>query len=99
MRGRKSSITTSKPCERVFRRVRAGRSRYAVSIELLRRAKEMYPDGLTKSGLMVGLGETPEEIVRTMRDLRGAEVDILTIGQYLRPTPKHVADRPLLSPG
>jgi lipoyl synthase len=75
--------------ERVFRRVRTGRSRYAVSTELLRKAKEMFPDGLTKSGLMVGLGETREEIVDTMRDLRGADVDILTIGQYLRPTPKH----------
>ena len=75
--------------QRVFRRVRTGRSRYAVSTELLRKAKEMFPDGLTKSGLMVGLGETREEIVDTMRDLRGADVDILTIGQYLRPTPKH----------
>ena len=76
--------------ERVFRRVRTGRSRYAVSIELLRKAKEMSGEGLTKSGLMVGLGETREEIIDTMRDLRGAQVDILTIGQYLRPTPKHV---------
>ncbi len=75
---------------RVFRRVRAGKSKYETSIELLRRAKEMDPDGLTKSGLMVGLGETPEEVIATMRDLRGAGVDILTIGQYLRPTPKHV---------
>jgi lipoic acid synthetase len=77
--------------ERVFRRVRTGRSRYAVSIELLRKAKGMFGEGLTKSGLMVGLGETREEIVATMRDLRGAQVDILTIGQYLRPTPKHVS--------
>ncbi|HEY8686885.1 MAG TPA: lipoyl synthase [Chloroflexota bacterium] len=77
--------------ERVFRRVRTGRSRYAVSLELLRKAKEMFGEGLTKSGLMVGLGETRDEIVSTMRDLRGAQVDILTIGQYLRPTAKHVA--------
>jgi lipoyl synthase len=77
--------------QRVFPRVRPGRSKYAVSIELLRRAKDLYPDGLTKSGLMVGLGETGDELVDTMRDLRGAKVDILTIGQYLRPTPKHVA--------
>ena len=77
--------------ERVFPRVRPGRSKYAVSIDLLRRAKHLYPDGLTKSGLMVGLGETRNEIVNTMRDLRSAMVDILTIGQYLRPTPKHVA--------
>ncbi|HEX6507641.1 MAG TPA: lipoyl synthase [Chloroflexota bacterium] len=77
--------------ERVFPRVRPGRSRYAVSIELLRRAKEMAPAGLTKSGLMVGIGESHEEVVATMRDLRGAGVDILTIGQYLRPTAKHIA--------
>ncbi|MDQ2744414.1 MAG: lipoyl synthase [Chloroflexota bacterium] len=75
---------------RVFRRVRPGRSKYHISIEVLRRAKEMYPDGLTKSGLMVGLGETMDEVVGTMRDLRGAKVDIMTIGQYLQPTPKHV---------
>jgi lipoic acid synthetase len=74
---------------RIFRRVRPGRSRYEISIELLRRAREMSSDGLTKSGLMVGLGETLDEVVDTMRDLRGSEVDILTIGQYLRPTPKH----------
>ena len=77
--------------ERVFPRVRPGRSRYRLSIEVLRRAKELSADGLTKSGLMVGLGETIDEIVQTMHDLRGAEVDILTIGQYLQPTPKHVA--------
>ena len=75
---------------RVFRRVRTGRSRYEISIELLRQAKEMARDGLTKSGLMVGLGETHDEILGTMRDLRAAKVDILTIGQYLRPTQKHV---------
>jgi len=75
---------------RVFRRVRPGRSKYHISIEVLRRAKEMYPDGLTKSGLMVGLGETMNEVVDTMRDLRRAHVDIMTIGQYLQPTPKHI---------
>lgn len=76
---------------RVFRRVRPGRSRYEISIEFLRRAKEMAPDGLTKSGMMVGLGETKGEVLETMRDLRDVNVDILTIGQYLRPTAKHVA--------
>jgi len=75
---------------RIFPRVRPGRSRYGVSIELLRRAKDLAPDGLTKSGLMVGFGETHEEVLGTMRDLRGAHVDILTIGQYLQPTQKHV---------
>ncbi len=76
--------------ERVFRRVRPGRSNYRLSLDVLRTAKEMYPEGLTKSGLMVGLGETTDEIVQTMADLREADVDILTIGQYLRPTEKHV---------
>jgi lipoyl synthase len=75
---------------RIFARVRPGRSHYPVSIELLRRAKDLAPDGLTKSGLMVGLGETHEEVLGTMRDLRNAHVDILTIGQYLQPTQKHV---------
>ncbi|GAC1404790.1 MAG: lipoyl synthase [Chloroflexota bacterium] len=76
---------------RVFRRVRPGRSRYEVSIDFLRRAKEMAPGGLTKSGLMVGLGETYDEVVDTMRDLRGVNVDILTIGQYLPPSPKYAS--------
>lgn len=75
---------------RVFPRVRPGRSKYAISLELLQRAREIRPDGLTKSGLMVGLGETFDEVVGTMRDLRAADVDILTIGQYLQPTAKHV---------
>jgi len=75
---------------RVFRRVRPGRSRYEISIQLLRQAKDMNPDGLTKSGLRVGLGETYDEVLGTLRDLRSAGVDIITIGQYLRPTAKHV---------
>ncbi|GAC1633008.1 MAG: lipoyl synthase [Chloroflexota bacterium] len=77
--------------ERVFRRVRPGRSNYNLSLAVLARAKEMYPEGLTKSGLMVGLGETYDEILATMRQLRQANVDIVTIGQYLQPTAKHVA--------
>ena len=76
--------------ERVFPHVRPGRSRYRVSLQVLARARELNRDGLTKSGLMVGLGETIDEIVQTMRDLRSASVDILTIGQYLQPTQKHV---------
>lgn len=75
---------------RVFPRVRPGRSKYDVSLRVLARARELYRDGLIKSGLMVGLGETTAEIVDTMRDLRASNVDILTIGQYLQPTPKHV---------
>jgi lipoic acid synthetase len=75
---------------RVFPRVRPGRSRYDISLEVLRIAKEINAGGLTKSGLMVGLGETHDEIVQTMRDLRSVDVDILTMGQYLQPTAKHV---------
>ena len=75
---------------RVFPSVRPGRSRYDTSLEVLRMARELNPNGLTKSGLMVGLGETYEELVQTMRDLRSVDVDILTIGQYLQPTGKHV---------
>jgi lipoic acid synthetase len=75
---------------RVFARVRPGRSRYDVSLQVLAMAKEMDGDGLTKSGIMVGLGESKDEIVATMHDLRAAGVDIMTIGQYLQPTPRHV---------
>ena len=53
----------------------------------------------TKSGLMVGLGETREEILQVMDDMRAADVDFLTIGQYLQPTPKHARGRPLLDAG
>jgi lipoic acid synthetase len=55
----------------------------------LQRVKELDPSLFTKSGLMVGLGETREEVLQVMDDLRTAEVDFLTIGQYLQPTPKH----------
>jgi lipoic acid synthetase len=65
-------------------------AKYGRSLEVLRYAKELNPDGLTKSGFMVGLGEVEEEIQRTMRDLRDHDVDILTIGQYLRPSENHL---------
>jgi lipoic acid synthetase len=72
---------------RLYRRVRP-QARYPRSLWVLARAKSR---GLTtKSSLMVGLGETEDEILQTLRDLRGAGCDIATIGQYLRPTPKHV---------
>jgi len=76
--------------ERVFRRVRPGKSNYRLSLAVLAMAKEVHPHGLTKSGIMVGLGESTEEIVETMLDLRKVGVEILTIGQYLQPTAKHV---------
>lgn len=70
-------------------RVRA-RAKYDRSLEFLRRAKEMQPDIPTKSSLMVGLGETKEEIIEVMDDLRANNVDIMTIGQYLQPSKKHL---------
>ncbi|CAH0303188.1 Lipoyl synthase [Peribacillus sp. Bi96] len=70
-------------------RVRA-QAKYDRSLELLRRAKELYPEIPTKSSLMVGLGETREGILETMDDLRANNVDIMTIGQYLQPTKKHL---------
>ncbi|AOV06977.1 lipoyl synthase [Sporosarcina ureilytica] len=74
---------------RLTKRVRA-RATYDRSLELLKRAKEMYPEIPTKSSLMLGLGETHEEILETMDDLRANNVDIMTIGQYLQPTKKHL---------
>ena len=73
---------------REFRRVRP-KGGYDQSLELLERAKRLYPRGVTKSGMMVGLGETWDEIVETMRDLRSVDCDLLTVGQYLRPSDKH----------
>ena len=73
---------------RVFSRVRA-KGDYDQSLELLRRAKQLAPYGVTKSGMMVGLGETRNEIAETMADLRAVDCDLLTIGQYLRPSDKH----------
>jgi len=68
--------------------VRPG-ARYFHSIRLLQQARERAPDIFTKSGIMVGLGETRNEILQVMDDLRAADVDFLTIGQYLQPTRKH----------
>jgi len=74
---------------RLQRKVRA-RAFYERSLEVLRRAKEMVPDALTKSGMMLGLGETREEISEALRDLRAVGCDIVTIGQYLQPSPFHL---------
>ncbi len=68
--------------------VRPG-ARYFHSVRLLQRAKELDPQLFTKSGIMVGLGETRDEILQLMDDLRSADVDFLTVGQYLQPTRKH----------
>ena len=73
---------------RVFRKVRP-LGNYDLSLELLKRAKEMRPNGVTKSGMMVGLGETIDEVFQTMEDLRANNCDLLTVGQYLRPSKRH----------
>jgi lipoic acid synthetase len=73
---------------RVFPVVRA-KGDYDLSLELLGRSRDMNPGIPTKSGIMVGLGETVDEVLATMADLRAAQVDLLTIGQYLRPTKGH----------
>jgi lipoic acid synthetase len=74
---------------RLYRQVRLG-ARFERSLDVLAHAKQVSPGTPTKSGLMLGLGETPEEVLAAMRDLRGSRVDILTLGQYLRPSPKHL---------
>lgn len=66
------------------------RAKYRLSLEVLRQAKELLPGVVTKSGLMLGLGESENEIFQTMDDLREANVEVLTMGQYLRPTPNHL---------
>ncbi|MEI6046920.1 MAG: lipoyl synthase [Chloroflexota bacterium] len=77
---------------RLYRRVRP-KARYERSLELLRQAKEMghHYQVVTKTGVMVGLGETTEELVEVMKDLRGVDCDVLTLGQYMRPSVKHLA--------
>ena len=72
----------------LYRQVRPG-ARYFGSLELLKNAKEVNKNIFTKSGLMVGLGETKNEILQVMDDLISANVDFLTIGQYLQPSSKH----------
>ena len=74
---------------RLYRQVRLG-ARYERSLDMLRYAKQVRPHIPTKSGLMLGLGETEAEVLQVMRDLRDHRVDILTLGQYLRPTQKHL---------
>ena len=73
---------------RLYPSVRPG-ARYYHSLRLLDQVKQLDPSIFTKSGLMVGLGEEPDEVLQVMDDMRAAEVDFLTVGQYLQPTPKH----------
>jgi len=83
---------------RLYASIRPG-SRYFVSLELLYDMKKREPSLFTKSGLMVGLGESKEEIYQVMDDLRSADVDFLTIGQYLQPTDKHAKLEKFITPG
>jgi lipoic acid synthetase len=81
----------------LYLRIRPG-ARYFASLRLLQQAKEFDAAMFTKSGLMVGLGETREEILQVMDDLRAADVDFLTIGQYLQPTRKHAEVKRFVPP-
>jgi len=97
--GALEAVVTAKPdvfnhnletVPRLYQTIRPG-ARYFHSLRILSDAKRQDPSIFTKSGIMVGLGETREEILQVMDDLRSAEVDFLTIGQYLAPTPRHAA--------
>jgi lipoyl synthase len=75
--------------ERLYRLARPG-GRYDRALRLLRRAREMAPEGLTKSGVILGMGEEWDEVLTCLRDLRASDVDIVTLGQYLRPSDGHL---------
>ena len=81
----------------LYRQVRPG-SRYFASLELLKNVKKINKNIFTKSGIMVGLGENKDEILQVMDDLRSADVDFLTIGQYLPPRPKHAKLEKFITP-
>ena len=66
------------------------RAKYRLSLEVLEMAREISPEIVTKSGIMLGLGETENELFEALDDLRSASVQVLTLGQYLRPTPQHL---------
>jgi lipoic acid synthetase len=74
---------------RLYKKCRPG-GRYPRVMEIFRTAKQLAPDIPTKSGMILGMGETTEEITQVMRDLRDVDVDILTLGQYLRPSDSHI---------
>ena len=82
---------------RLYRRVRP-QGDYQRSLELLKRTRELAPWAYTKSGIMVGLGETDAEVRQVMADLRAVDCDILTIGQYLQPTQKHLGVKEFVTP-
>lgn len=82
---------------RLYRRVRP-QGDYARTLEVLNRSRNLSPKVYTKSGMMVGLGETNDEVLQVMQDLRQVHCDILTIGQYLQPSPKHLAVQAFVTP-
>ena len=82
---------------RLYRRVRP-QGKYERSLELLKRTRELAPWIYTKSGIMVGLGETDAEVTEVMQDLRAVDCDILTIGQYLQPSQKHLGVQEFITP-
>jgi lipoic acid synthetase len=82
---------------RLYHSIRPG-ARYFNSLHLLKTVKQIDPSIFTKSGLMVGLGETKEEVLQVMDDLRSADVDFITIGQYLQPTPEHAKLQAYITP-
>lgn len=81
----------------LYKTIRPG-ARYFNSLNLLHKVKKIDPDIFTKSGIMVGLGETNDEVLQVMDDLRSAEVDFLTIGQYLQPTERHATLQRYVTP-
>jgi lipoyl synthase len=82
---------------RLYRRTRP-QGDYQRTLELMRQTRRLLPSVYTKSGIMVGLGETDEEVREVMRDLRSVDCDILTIGQYLQPTQKHLGVQEFVTP-
>jgi lipoic acid synthetase len=82
---------------RLYKEARPG-SDYQFSLSLLRKFKEAFPNVPTKSGLMVGLGETDDEILEVMRDMRANNIEMLTIGQYLAPSTSHLPVRRYVHP-
>ncbi|WP_372865374.1 lipoyl synthase [Spongiibacter sp.] len=81
----------------LYKKIRPG-SDYQWSLDLLKKYKERRPDVLTKSGLMLGLGETPEELIQVMKDMRAHNVDMITMGQYLQPSRDHLAVERFVTP-
>ena len=84
--------------ERLQRRVRDHRAGYDQSLQVLARAKATVPGLITKTSIMLGFGETHDEIERTLDDLRAHDVDVVTFGQYLRPTRRHIPVKEYVTP-